>query len=207
MSRMLDQLSALQGTRALQFRGYALVMVLVILAIVSVLGVAGLQISLQSARGARNDGDFQLAWQAAEAAILDAEVEIRGTGESSRRAVFSTPPDLDAFVDGCGSSGKNLGLCKESVSGRPAWLLVDFSKEGADARTVRVGQFTGRKQSSILDLRGMKSARYVVELLKDPDDPNGSTCIDDCLYLYRVTAMGFGSRPDVQAVLQMVYRN
>ncbi|RYF49708.1 MAG: hypothetical protein EOO27_33125, partial [Comamonadaceae bacterium] len=92
-------------------RGYALVMVMVILTIVSMLGVAGLQISVQSGRGARNDRDFQIAWQAAEAALADAEIDIHGPGPSSRRELLSSTPDIDAFVSGCGTSTMNLGLC------------------------------------------------------------------------------------------------
>lgn len=30
---------------------------------------------------------------------------------------------------------------------------------------------------------------------------------DDCQYVYRVTAMGFGPNAETQAVLQMLYRN
>ena len=49
--------------------GASLIMVMIVLTIVSIIGVAGIQISLMSERGARNDRDQQIAWQAAEAGL------------------------------------------------------------------------------------------------------------------------------------------
>ena len=54
-------------------RGFSLIVVLIILVIVSMLGVAASQLVLQSERSARFDRDWQVAFQAAEAALMDAE--------------------------------------------------------------------------------------------------------------------------------------
>ena len=43
--------------------GASLIMVMIILTIVSMLGIAAIQISMMSERGARNDRDQLLAWQ------------------------------------------------------------------------------------------------------------------------------------------------
>ena len=59
-----------------QQSGMSLIMVLLILVVVSLLGVGGAQIALMSERGARNDRDLQMAWQAAEAGLIDAENDI-----------------------------------------------------------------------------------------------------------------------------------
>ena len=56
--------------------GASLIMVMMILIVVSLLGVSGAQIGLMSERGARNDRDIQMAWQAAEAALIDAEFDM-----------------------------------------------------------------------------------------------------------------------------------
>ena len=50
--------------------GASLIMVMLILVVVSLLGVGGAQIALMSERGARNDRDQLVAWQAAEAALI-----------------------------------------------------------------------------------------------------------------------------------------
>ncbi|MBC7719609.1 MAG: hypothetical protein H7Z77_07440, partial [Chitinophagaceae bacterium] len=62
----LHQLSWTPFNRKRQ-QGASLIMVLIVLTVVSLLGVAGIQISMMSERGARNDRDQQIAWQAAEA--------------------------------------------------------------------------------------------------------------------------------------------
>ena len=84
-------------------RGASLIMVMIILTIISILGIAGIQISVMSERGARNDRDLQIAWEAAEAALLDAENDIFGPAASSRRSTFTPVTDTQAFVNGCGT--------------------------------------------------------------------------------------------------------
>lgn len=182
-------------------QGASLIMVLLILIVVSVLGAGGAQIAIMSERGARNDRDQQVAWQAAEAALIDAEIEMYGAGTSSRRAIFDSKNQVD-FVSGCGTSGNSLGLCALNLSGKPAWLVADFTDATANAMTVPLGQFTGRTfAAGGTGIQPAKVPRYVVEMIPDPiGDKSNPT------YLYRVTAMGFGPRPDIQSVVQMVYR-
>lgn len=57
-------------------RGVSLIVVLLILVIVSILGVSGVQISMMAEKSARNSRDYQIAWQASEAALVDAEFDI-----------------------------------------------------------------------------------------------------------------------------------
>lgn len=186
-------------------RGASLIMVLLILIIVSVLGAGGAQIAIMSERGARNDRDQQIAWQAAEAALVDAEIEMYGAGTATRRATFDSKNQVD-FVNGCGTSGTALGLCALNTSGKPAWLLADFTLTGTGAMTVPLGLFTGRTfaagvPGTITGIQPSQVPRYVFEMIPDPiGDRSNPT------YLYRVTAMGFGPRPDIQSIVQMVYR-
>jgi type IV pilus assembly protein PilX len=191
-------------TRTAQ-RGFSLLIVLMILAVVSMLGVAAISIASMSERSARNDRNMQVAWQSAEAALVDAELELFWPVDATRRAVFAVTPDLAAFVDGCGNSADNLGLCALATAGTPAWLSVDFDETGQDAHTVPLGRFTERVfQAGGAGLQPAKAPRYVIELIRDPADRDLSRQQPN--YLYRVTAMGFGPRADIQAVVQMVYR-
>ena len=183
-------------------RGASLIIVMLILIVVSVLGIGSAQIALMSERSARNDRDQQVAWQAAEAALMDAEFDMRGPGTATRATLFdgknSTP-----FVDGCGTSGNSIGLCNTSVTGKQAWLTADFTTTESSAATAQFGAFTGRTfAAGTLVTQPSKAPRYVIELVPDPvGDMSNPT------FLYRVTAMGFGPRADIQAVLQMLYRN
>lgn len=180
--------------------GASLIIVLMTLVIVSLLGVGGAQIALMSERGARNDRDQQVAWQAAESALLDAEIDISDTA-STRNALFDSKTST-VFLQGCGSTGTSRGLCGLTLSGKPAWLTVDFSTTGNSAATTALGTFTNRIfAAGGVGIQPSKAPRYVIELTPDPEsDPSEPS------YLYRITAMGFGPRDDIQSVLQTLYR-
>lgn len=181
-------------------RGASLIMVMLILIVVSLLGVGGAQIALMSERGARNDRDQQVAWQAAEAALIDAEVDMIGA-TATRKTLFNGSSQT-AFVAGCGTSGTSIGLCDTAVAGKPAWLTVDFTATGASAATTAFGAFSGHTfAAGGVGVQPAKVPRYIIELVPDPvGDKSNPT------FLYRVTSMGFGPRADIQAVLQMLYR-
>lgn len=192
-------------------RGASLIMVMLVLVIVSLLGVGGAQIALMGERSARNDRDQQVAWQSAEAALIDAEADMIDSTASpttTRQTVFDSKNQI-AFYSGCGTAtsvatGQSLGLCalNTDTTVKPAWLTADFTVVGSTAMTTEFGQFTGR--SFAAGGKGIQPAlkpRYVIEVLPDPYGDKS-----DPKFIYRVTAMGFGPRADIQAVLQMIYR-
>lgn len=176
--------------------GASLIMVMMILIIVSLLGVGGAQIALMSERGARNDRDMQVAWQAAEAALIDAEFDM--TNDASTRKSLFDGKNRTAFVPGCGNSGTSVGLCAVTTSGKPAWLIVDFTDTDSDAPTIEFGAISGRDFPVGAGVQPAKRPRYIIELVEDP--------LDKKSLVYRVTAMGFGPRADIQAMLQTIYR-
>jgi type IV pilus assembly protein PilX len=67
------------------------------------------------------------------------------------------------------------------------------------------GQFTARTfQAGGPGVQPEKPPRYVIEVMRDPSDRDLATRRPR--YIYRITAMGFGPRADIQAVVQMLYR-
>lgn len=177
--------------------GASLIMVMMILIVVSLLGISGAQIGLMGERGARNDRDMQMAWQAAEAALIDAEFDMTDA-TATRRDLFDGK-NRSAFLPGCGTSGESVGLCAVTTSGKPAWLTVDFTNTAANAPTTAFGSFSGRAfKSGNLGIQPAQAPRYIIELVEDP--------LDKKSVVYRVTAMGFGPRTDIQAMVQMIYR-
>ena len=189
--------------------GASLIVVMLILVIVSILGVSGIQIAMMGERGTRNDRDQQVAWQAAEAALMDAEFDIEGLPASSttkRNTIFkSENTDIAKFEASCGNSGQSRGLCALNATGKPAWLTVDFTATGNSAATVQFGTFTGRAfPSGSQGVQPSRPPRYVIEPIPDP---LVSRTNPQPRYVYRVTAMGFGPNPESQAVVQMIYRN
>ena len=89
----------LRGARKAQ-RGISLFVVMMFLIILSILGVVALQTSTFSARIAGNEADRALAFQAAEAALRDAEKDIDGDQckPANCRAV-PIPTAADLFDD------------------------------------------------------------------------------------------------------------
>ncbi len=180
--------------------GASLIMVLLILLVVSVLGVGGAQIALMSERGARNDRDQQIAWQAAEAGLLDAESDIFDP-LATRHATFDSKSQT-AFESGCGSAGTIRGLCALPVAGKPAWLTANFTDTSATSTSVGYGTFTGQTFSAgAVGIQPALAPRYIIEIV--PDSIGDKS---DPSFVYRVTTMGFGPRQDIQAVLQTLYR-
>ena len=188
-------------------RGIALVVVMLILLVVVVLGVGGAQIALLSERTARYDRDYLIASQAAEAALMDAEFDIRGpnTASNSRTAQFAQGND-GIFVSGCSPDTTTRGLCAPYAdTAKPIWARVDFLDTSTSARTVEFGQFTARSFDAGSGIRPARRPRYIIELIDDQAQGNNAAG-GQVPKMYRVTAMGFGPRVDVQVVLQMVFR-
>lgn len=189
--------------------GVSLIVVLLILVIVSILGVAGIQLAMMGERGTRNDRDMQLAWQAAEAALMDAEFDIEGLPAASpakRNAIFAPGhTDIARFTQGCGTSGHSIGLCAlNEGDAKPAWLAVDFTAAGHAGPAAEFGEFTGRVfASGAMGIQPARAPRYVIEPIPDPLT---SRTRAQGRYVYRITAMGFGPNEETQAVMQSIYR-
>jgi len=198
-------------------RGLSLIVVMLILIVVSVLGVGGIQISMMGERSTRNERDMQVAWQGAEAGLIDAEFDIEGLPAAStnkRNSIFKRGDvDLAKFIDNCGDSGQSIGLCGLKETGKPAWLTVDFTATGTGAKAVELGTYTGRDfPSGVKGIQPAKPPRYVIEPILDRYGVKSYRTTDPTAgsgpsYVYRVTSMGFGPNGETQGELQMIYRN
>lgn len=204
-------------------QGVSLVVVLLILVIVSLLGVASIQISRLATQSARNERDTQIAWQAAEAALLDAELDILGMPVTStkKRGYNSSDPDapenkvslfdnkntdVSQFIEGCGSGSKNRGLCLLSKTDTPTWLGVDFSAV-TNKKYVDFGEYTERTfQAGSSGIQPASPPKYIIEILDDPNVERTKE-VQYRKYIYRITAVGYGPQERTQVVLQSIYRN
>jgi len=184
-------------------RGVSLIVVMLILVVVSLLGVGAAQIAFMGERGARNDRDMQVAWQSSEAALLDAECDIHGPCTSTPTTRRDDFTNFSAFTAGCSTTG----LCALNQTGLPAWLTVDFTATGSSAQTVAYGTYTGQSfAAGIVGVQPSKKPRYIVEVIPDRFIDRDATK-PPTAFLYRVTAMGFGPRDDIQSIHQILYRN
>lgn len=192
--------------------GVTLVTILLILLVVLLLGVAAAQIAVQGEKLSRNDRDHQIAFQAAEAALLDAEMDIEHSPNAarSRSHLFSIGSALgfpDETEAACGSGEQNsyLGLCRHADYGSvPIWHTVNFADNNVTTTSsVPYGRFTGQSFHTSNASLPARVPRYIVELMlyrkagERADEPS---------YFYRITAVGFGTRETTQVALQTIYR-
>jgi len=193
----------------LRQRGASLVVVMLVLLLVTVIGIAGARLALLSEMSARHDRDTQIAFEAAEAAVMDAEQDIDNEGTSGCVSLREWPDKTEAPPGTCGTSGSERGLCKtvDSPTAKPTWASVNFLDNSSSAPTVQHGTFTCRAFASGSGIKPERPARYLIEW--DIDKTPGLSAKSDNgdpPTLYRITAMGFGPRIDTRAVIQVEYR-
>jgi len=194
-----------------QQRGVTLVVVLLILVVVTVLGIGGAQIALLGERSTRYDRDYLIATQAAEAALMDAEFDIRGpNAKSGNRVLQFNQSNFGIFAPGCSSGTTTRGLCLPNADGvRPVWAEVSFLDDSSSARSAEFGEFTGREfDAGSTGIRPARKPRYIIELVDDRNEGSarGGQGGSPVQKMYRITAIGFGPRTDVQVVMQIAFR-
>jgi type IV pilus assembly protein PilX len=168
--------------------GFSLIVSLMMLIVIIILGVSGAQMSINEERGARNDRDRQIAFQAAEAALKDAEYEIlnplspacaaaapanRGRGRTGTYTCFNGTSQFGfaATATSPCSAPPNEGLCPYDPA-NPAWARqvddalhthIDFLKDAqgtGDGSTVKYGKFTSRTYGSQATYSGSPLSIY-----------------------------------------------
>lgn len=223
--------SALASLASAGQRGFSLIVALMMLIVIIILGVSSSQMAINEERAARGGRDRQIAFQAAEAAIKDAEYEIYGSSTLCNVAgqvnvgkmrpgtstCFNESVGAPAgFVVGC-SAPPNAGLCDSASAslpgGKPAYLDSTNVNFYADAKgtgnnhTVAYGTYTGRTysaQSTVSGLSTQPISKYPPRYIIEKVIKNTSLDSTEAKYMFRVTAMGFGANPNAQVVLQAI---
>ena len=162
--------------------GASLFVALIFLIILTILGLTAMRVATMEERMSGNSRDRSLAFQAAEAALRDAESDIEKSGR------ISGMTGADAAC--------TKGLCC-NVSGltciEPATPVYN-SKNLTAAPSVKYGEYTGatpiQANGSDLPLQ----PRYLIE----PFMPDGKN-------YYRITVRGYGVNADTQVTLQEIY--
>lgn len=175
-------------------RGFSLLTVLLMMAVLAFLALGALNVSVIQERMAGNLRDRNLALQAAEAALRDAEADIEAnlTADS-------------AFATHCGS-----GLCvpaSMAASGAVStlrWKTVDWSPGGGQSRAY--GSATGA--TALPDVAAQP--RYLIELLPVLPPTSGTsanlgTSLASQAQAFRITARGVGLRSSTVVILQSTY--
>lgn len=197
--------------------GVSLIVVMIMMIAATFLGVSAGVIALQGEKAARGDRDRQIAFQAAEAAIIDAQRDIDtvlpGKGTAQRSAVFSNSsavgfPTLDQpVVCNPASDTAGRGLCRrQPQSEQESWLNTDLADNSSTAVTVPYGYFTGQAFPANAGGNAILPAeppRYLIELMPYAQPGENASAAS---FAYRITAIGFGADSNTQVVLQAFYR-
>lgn len=170
-----------------QQRGISLVIVMIFLVILSVLGISAMQSSTLGSRIARNEADRSLAFQAAEAALRDGELDVKNLKADNSACV---PAALGCRIesinrgDGFGAAC-TLGLCDSRAFATPVWEAA--SRWTTAGTSVAYGTYTAAVALPVVG----QQPRYILEYF-----PLGDSVI------YRITAVGFGANTSTQVMLQ-----
>jgi type IV pilus assembly protein PilX len=168
--------------------GASLIVALLFLIVLTVLGLVAVRSSTLHERMAGNDRDKATAFEAAEAALRDAE-----------RDILNNITTANGFTAAC-----NDGLCLRSDDATPQWNTVDWTDDSS--RVYGAGSGAGDYPVDVAE-----PPRYIVELM--PDVPAGA---GDSMNAnarssttggtaYRITARGWGRRTDTTVMLQSLY--
>ncbi len=168
--------------------GASLVIALMFLIVLTILGLVAVRSSILQERMAGNDRDRAIAFEAAEAALRDAEVDILGN------LTTASPFDVDCTD----------GLCVPATIATPNWQQVAW--DNADSRVYGDESGAGAYPVDVA-----QPPRYIIELLPDLPAGAGNSMNANVRSstsggtAYRITARGWGRRDTTQVMLQSVY--
>lgn len=196
--------------------GTALIVSLIILAVVTLLGITGMQSSNTELKLAASQRDRGVAFEAAEAALAIVEKNL-ADNPPARGHLFTDPICSGA---GCFNAGCQGGLCfdgdYQSTYSEYACEVVNTSAPATTPRvdywsdpTLNVWENSSRHQTMKID--GLKTdVKYIVEFLcfvaKDQytvfDEYNPNNGVP----LFRITAMAKGNGDRASVALQSTYK-
>lgn len=178
--------------------GVALLTGLIFLIILTLLGITAMQTSIMEERMSGNTRDRNIAFQAAEAALRDAELDIQckkidGSAATVKRAIGCISGMLGADL-AC-----TAGLC--CVINDPALVCIEpstpvyknTSLSLSTVPSVKYGFYTGAPEIS--GIPSQQQPRYLIEPFQK-----------QLVNYYRITARGYGVNSNTQVTLQEVYK-
>ena len=203
-----------------QQHGIALIFVLLMLAIAMGIVIAVAHTTLSGSKASRNDRDRQIAFQSAEQALNDAELDLMDVNLTSRAAKsqgvttgraciigFPFPkrapaPDYAEVDAGCHkkTEGYQHGICAldGSATATPLYKMIDWTvaETSNDRQYVVFCEYTGRsgQLSTNTGIAPAMKPRYII-IKAPPLKSNGSAA-------FKIYALGFGSNKNTQVMLE-----
>ncbi len=164
--------------------GAALIVSLLMLLVLTMLGVSAMQSTVLEEKMAGNYRNRNLAFNAAETALRDAEQYLAAN-------ITSDSP----FAAGCAS-----GLCLPDSSGTPVWETIDWS-DASKVLTYGVGG-----SGAIAGINN--NPAMIIEILDElPQSGSLEAGVVFDSNLYRITARGVGGTDSAVVILQETLKN
>jgi type IV pilus assembly protein PilX len=185
--------------------GVVLLVSMIMLLLLTIIGITGMQTTGLEEKMAGNMRDHNVAFQAAETALRDAEHDILGLRTSANKHPDYPDPQTHlvgrtGFSADCGksttSNQNDDGLCYGYPTVK-AWLPVGSFDPMKGAPSVEYGYFTGATAITGLSAQ----PRYLIEVFKQP--VAGSSCD----YHYRITVRAQGNNDTSVVMLQETYKS
>lgn len=192
-------------------QGAILVVALMFLVILTLLGISSMTGTTFEERMAGNTRDYNLALQAAEAAIKDAEYDLNGfvmpspyTPATVRGTLMGkTGFGIAEAAGTCSTTAetKGPGLCLPTAADASPWASSTLNWTDASTNTTVYGKYTGADNAAI-NVKGVsQQPRYIITAFQrwtPSDNPPP--------FFYEMTARGFGANSNTKVTLQTFFR-
>lgn len=168
-------------------QGAVLVTGLIFLVVLTLLGVSAMSVNALEERMAGNSRDLNIAFQAAESGLRDAELDI-----------LKNISPASGFDASCIN-----GLCLPPTSSTPLAQSINWSDTSI---TRKYGAYTGTASLALVS----SQPRYIIELLSTlPASPGQSIATGikpaSSAVVYRISALGVGGRSESRVILQSLF--
>ena len=183
--------------------GVILFVALIFLVVLTLLGISLYSTTTAEEKMARNYRDVEVATRAAEAAIRDAKIRIKGwwvyDPTKDNTGVLPKPINILAFTSSC-TNGLCAGAPQPIDSTKTSSSGVTLGSCGAACDGVDTNYATTKSQP----IPGLSSQpKYLIEEIDW--QPLGSAAGDPPTQAYRITALGLGRLTTTQVLKQEVY--
>lgn len=189
-------------------RGSVLIVSLVFLLLLTIVGVSAMNMTNLEEKMTGNFRDHDLAFQTAEAALLDGEAFVENTFD-----INSALTDPACTGSDCYSADCDDGLCFHGEfknSSNPVTACTNGTDKEWEDSSIWSDDSKTRDMNTQIE-GTVRNARYIVEFRcfvpRDPTNANP----DENIYAqwtpaFRITALASGASTDAQVMLQSVYK-
>lgn len=181
-------------------KGVVLAVGLLILVVMTLIGVTAMSTTGLENKMAGNLKDWDLALQAAEAGLRDAETDIATTGRVSGKTnavdncatLLSSPTEQDGQCTSPSGAATNI------------WQTIDWTDSATPVKYVKYGRWT--LAVGYTPSEGYATLpRYIIEPVDDLGRPGDPVDFPHKVKTFRVTAVGYGGSTLASVMLQSTY--